>query len=279
MSNLLSAYFSRLWREKIFWIALAFMFVFGAFDATNRYSFAAYLEPGATFALEDYCFSFHWVIGVVSAVVSTLFLGREYQDGTLRNKLIAGHSRAAVYLSGWLVNTVSTLLLCLGCFFAACLFGIPAFGGFQEEPGTILLLAFASLLSATVYAALFTMIQMLIGNRSAAVTLSLLIALVILIGASQLQSWLNEPAVWEGYAYLTDAGELVTVEDFPNSTYLSGMARNVVETIYEFLPWGQGSLIINGGGEHLGYFPFYSGILIAAFTVGGVLGFQKKEIS
>ena len=25
MSNLLSAYFSRLWREKIFWIALAFM--------------------------------------------------------------------------------------------------------------------------------------------------------------------------------------------------------------------------------------------------------------
>ena len=279
MSNLLSAYFSRLWREKIFWIALAFMFVFGAFDATNRYSFAAYLEPGATFALDDYCFSFHWVIGIVSAVVSSLFLGREYQDGTLRNKLIAGHSRGAIYLSGWLVNTASTLLLCLGCFLAACLFGIPAFGGFQGEPNTILLLAFASLLSAAVYAALFTMIQMLTRSRAAAVTLCILIALAIMIGASQLQSWLNEPAVWEGYSYLTETGELVVVEDFPNSTYLSGAARTVVETIYEFLPWGQGSLLVNGGGEHLGCLPFYSGILIAAFTVIGVLGFQKKEIS
>lgn len=104
MANITASLLSRLWREKIFWIALAFMFVFGAFDATNRYSFAAYLEPGATFALEDYCFSFHWVIGVVSAVVSTLFLGREFQDGTLRNQLIVGHSRAAVYLSGWLTK-------------------------------------------------------------------------------------------------------------------------------------------------------------------------------
>ena len=279
MSNLLSAYFSRLWREKIFWIALAFMFVFGAFDATNRYSFAAYLEPGATFALDDYCFSFHWVIGIVSAVVSSLFLGREYQDGTLRNKLIAGHSRGAIYLSGWLVNTASTLLLCLGCFLAACLFGIPAFGGFQGAPNTILLLALASLLSVAVYAALFTMIQMLTSSRAAAVTLCILIALAIMIGASQLQSWLNEPAVWEGYSYLTETGELVVVEDFPNSTYLSGAARTAVETIYEFLPWGQGSLLVNGGGEHLGCLPFYSGILIAAFTVIGVLGFQKKEIS
>ncbi len=279
MANITASLLSRLWREKIFWIALAFMFVFGAFDATNRYSFAAYLEPGATFALEDYCFSFHWVIGVVSAVVSTLFLGREYQDGTLRNKLIAGHSRAAVYLSGWLTNTVSTLLLCLGCFSAACLFGIPAFGGFQKEPETILLLALASLLSASVYTALFTMIQMLTGNRAAAVTISLLTALVIVIGASQMQSWLSEPAIWEGYSYLTDTGELVTVESFANSTYLSGTARKVVETIYEFLPWGQGSLIINGGGEHLHYLPFYSAVLIAASTVGGLLGFQKKNIS
>ncbi len=279
MINLLSAYFSRLWREKIFWIALAFMFVFGAFDATNRYSFAAYLEPGATFALDDYCFSFHWVIGIVSAVVSSLFLGREYQDGTIRNKLIAGHSRAAVYLSGWLANTASTLLLCLGCFLASCICGIPAFGGFQGEFGKILLLILASLLSVSVYAALFTMIQMLVGNRAAAVTICLITALVILIGASQLQSWLNEPAMWEGYSYLTDAGELVVVQSFPNSTYLTGTARTVVQTIYEFLPWGQGSLLINGGGEHLSYFPLYSGIWIAAFTVAGVLGFQKKDIS
>lgn len=279
MINLLSAYFSRLWREKIFWFAMGFMVVFGIVNTVNYYPFAAYLEPGATFALEDYCFSFHWVISVVSAVVSSLFLGREYQDGTIRNKLIAGHSRAAVYLSGWLANTASTLLLCLGCFLASCICGIPAFGGFQGEFGKILLLILASLLSVSVYAALFTMIQMLVGNRAAAVTICLITALVILIGASQLQSWLNEPAMWEGYSYLTDAGELVVVQSFPNSTYLTGTARTVVQTIYEFLPWGQGSLLINGGGEHLSYFPLYSGILIAAFTVAGVLGFQKKDIS
>lgn len=278
MSNLLSAYFSRLWKDPIFWLALAFLMADGILMTMVQF-IAPSWSTGNTYVLEDFCFNFHPVIGVTSAVVCCLFLGREYQDGTLRNKLIAGHSRGAIYLSGWLVNTASTLLLCLGCFLAACLFGIPAFGGFQGEPNTILLLALASLLCAAVYAALFTMIQMLTSSRAAAVTLCILIALAIMIGASQLQSWLNEPAVWEGYSYLTDAGELVVVQSFPNSTYLTGTARTVVQTIYEFLPWGQGSLLINGGGEHLSYFPLYSGILIAAFTVAGVLGFQKKEIS
>ena len=279
MCNLLSAYICRLWKEKIFWAALLFFIGFGAFNALNYYSFAYLLEAGESFALEDYCFSFHWIIGIGCAVVSSLFLSREYQDGTLRNKLIAGHSRAAVYLAGWLANTASTLLLCLGCFLAACLFGIPAFGGFQSDAGTILLLILSSILCVAVYSALFTMISMLIASRAASVTVCLLIALAILLTASQLQYWLSEPAVWEGYAYLTDTGELARVEDFPNSTYLDGAARNVVEAIYEFLPWGQGSLIINGGGEHLSRFPLYSGILIAAFTVGGLLGFEKKNIS
>ena len=279
MLNLLSAHISRLWKEKIFWVALAFMAVFGAFNALNYYSFAYLLDAGETFALEDYCFSFHWVIGIASAVVSSLFLGREYQDGTLRNQLIAGHSRAAVYLANLLSNVILTLLLCLASTAASCVVGIPGFGGFQADGGTILLFILSSILCVAVYASLFTMISMLLTSRAASVTVCLLIALAILLAASQLQSWLSEPAMWEGYSYLTDTGELVTVESFPNSTYLSGTARNVVETIDEFLPWGQGSLIVNGGGEHLHYLPFYSAVLIAASTVVGLLGFQKKDIA
>lgn len=117
MTKILSAYLSRLWKDKFFWLAMLFMAGFGVFLTLNQYNNQQLLQQRGLvettdLALEQYCFFFQWVIGGVAALVSSLFLGLEYQDGTLRNKLIAGHSRTSVYLAGLIINLVSALALC-----------------------------------------------------------------------------------------------------------------------------------------------------------------------
>lgn len=63
MTGLLSAYLSRLWKEKLFWLAMLFMAGSGVLIALNSYqSSLSYLERGiaasVSVPLEQYCFAF-----------------------------------------------------------------------------------------------------------------------------------------------------------------------------------------------------------------------------
>ena len=71
-------------------------------------------ESGANYLLDPFLFHFLLVMGVLLSVFVSLYVGTEYHDGTLRNKLISGSSRNAVYGSNlwisFLVGTCSVLL-------------------------------------------------------------------------------------------------------------------------------------------------------------------------
>ena len=77
---------------------------------------------------------------ILHAAFVSLFLGLEYQDGTLRNKLIVGHSRGQVYCSCLLTSITG----CFGILLAWALgavAGIPRLGWFTAPVGTLLLAA------------------------------------------------------------------------------------------------------------------------------------------
>lgn len=273
MSNLLSAYFSRLWREKIFWIALAFMGGCGIFFTVIQHiTQQPYRDPAYPITPEEFCFNFHQLIGVVSAIVCCLFLGREFQDGVLRNKLIAGYPRWKIYLSGFLANAAASVLLALGYSLTACLCGMPVFGGFVVSPKEVLLLILACVLYVAVYASLFTMIQMLSGSRAAAVVLCILLALGLSVCSEAIFNVFYEPVMWDGIY---------------NPNYPGDTMRGYLEVLYEFLPTGQGRLLTEyTQAAYLpihnvpyGLLPCYSAILIALTTAAGLWGFQNKRIS
>ena len=100
MNKLLRANFARVKRNKVFWGFVAFMAVFGAFLPIKQYmdSFSSQAETN-TVSLNHVFFAYTLVIGVLCAVFCSLFLGTEYSDGTVRNKLMIGHRRSAIYLS------------------------------------------------------------------------------------------------------------------------------------------------------------------------------------
>ena len=98
MIALLSTNFFRIRRDLLFWLALCVCLVGGiAFGMGFR----------GTPAFDDF-YAFPFFVALCAFL--SLFLGREYGDGTLRNKVTAGHRRGQIYLAYFLVSLAVGLL-------------------------------------------------------------------------------------------------------------------------------------------------------------------------
>ena len=51
------------------------------------------------------------VVGILISIFYSLFLGTEYNDGTIRNKLIVGHKRETIYLASFITGTVAVTII------------------------------------------------------------------------------------------------------------------------------------------------------------------------
>ena len=122
-------------------------------------------ESGANYLLDPFLFHFLLVMGVLLSVFVSLYVGTEYHDGTLRNKLISGSSRNAVYGSNlwisFLVGTCSVLLAYTAGFAA----GIPMFGVIEMPALTMLQNCVAGILLVLSYVSIFHMISMLSSSK------------------------------------------------------------------------------------------------------------------
>ncbi len=100
MRKLLSANFSRLFKTKAFWLGMGAM-VLAFFIIHRPHSSPLYFEK--TF------FQYTLLIGFFVAIFTALFIGTDYHDGTIRNKIILGHPRQALYISNLIVCFAAAL--------------------------------------------------------------------------------------------------------------------------------------------------------------------------
>ena len=101
MSRLFVSTFFRMLKKIVFWILLICMFVYGVYSASNAAS-----EANGGFALDGCFLDFAPFMGLVAAILTSMFIGSEYSDGTIRNKLVVGHSRMRIYLANFIVCSV-----------------------------------------------------------------------------------------------------------------------------------------------------------------------------
>ena len=94
MTNLLSANLFRLRRSRLFWLSLLLTAAAGAWQPLQTW-----LEYQRKFPLDAVFFVYAMLIGLLLSVFLSLLFGAEYSDGTIRNKLAAGHTRVSVYLA------------------------------------------------------------------------------------------------------------------------------------------------------------------------------------
>lgn len=277
MRKLMSANFARLMKDKVFWGGIIFMFVVGFYlPFSNHMTAVKFGEKGM---LDSVFFTYATIIGILMAAFSSLFTGTEYSDGTIRNKVTAGHTRAAIYLSSLTVNIASSLMMCLSYIAAASVSGVIFTGFLKTGADLILPMLLGTAMMTAAFCAVFTFIGMLNQNKASAAVICIIGIVVLFIASIFISARLHEPKVYEGYIYADENGEIVTVGDEANLNYIDGTKREVYEFLMDFLPTGQSLQYSQMAAVHLWRMPLYSIMITIVLTGAGIILFQRKDIN
>ncbi|GFI23315.1 hypothetical protein IMSAGC011_02103 [Lachnospiraceae bacterium] len=295
MRNLLSANFARLRRSRLFWFLEAGVFLWGVFayymlkiNLRNGYAF----DNGNTYLFNQMTF-----IGITTACFSGFFIGTEYSDGTMRNKLSVGHSRIHVYLANlitvFFVAIAQFVVYILASFTAGTLLVGDFVWSKLYRPVETIAISLLSLITSSVIAVL---ISMVIIEKSKAVLLNVLLSMLLLIvGASALKGVMQPEMVKRmyfpetkqyKYIYTESISEIlddasIVIEEVSNPKYLRGAERKLYECVSAILPTAQALSCGIDAHNFIRFSAFHVlGTLMVGLilTSGGILVFQRIDL-
>ena len=279
MRKLLSVNFSRLWRSKIFWVLEALSAIAGAvfyilaIINTKNIGENWYLASG-----NYYFFIGLVIVGAIMAVFSAFYIGSEYDQGTIRNKLNVGCTRNSIYLTNLIVVVTSSVLFTITHIAASVVVGLPFLGGLMWEAlapvGWRIPTAIVMLLC---YSAVFTFIAMQDSNKSRSLIISFVFALVIIIGGLYVYSALQEPE-FTTRMIMQEDGSYLRQEGIPNSNYIRGTVRTVYTFVEACIPSTQGLNIARSEGVFSPLAIICQLCVSIVTTAAGVSLFKKKDI-
>lgn len=273
MSKLLSANFIRLKKDKFFWIGMVFMFAAGIFFPVMRYMDMR--QSQTINNIDNGFFGCALFIGVVIAVFCSLFIGTEYSDGTIRNKIIIGQKRVSIYLANFIISSIVSIVMCAMFFIPYLCIGIPLLGFFEMDIKTVLLFTMTVFMLAIAFSSIFTLISMLNHNKAVTAVICILLAFLLLIVGAQLNNMLSQSETIMGLT-VTENGQ--EYQSIPNPNSLDEGGRKIVQFFYDFLPGGQVVQCTSLGAENLSLLPVYSLVIIILTTGAGAFFFKKKEL-
>ncbi len=275
MNKLLSANFTRLWRSKLFWLCTIGMLIFSAGFMLNGCRQAGRLMAEYNLVLDEYYFAIMPTIGILCAVFAGLFLGTEYSDGGIRNKLVVGHTRTAVYVSSWITAFAATLLM-TAAWLAGGLVGIPTLGIWEMGVPGLMTHVMICVLLAAAFSAIFTFVGMMSDSKAITAVVCILLFLGLLLCASMIDNRLSEPEMASGIIVTADGMQMADPK--PNPNYLSGNLRKVYEFLRDFLPTGQSIMIANLEAANFLRMALSSVFITVLVTLGGICLFRRKDL-
>ena len=284
MAQLLSSGFSRLFKNRLFWICNILMSAFFILVILMNYRNMKKVPDLYHYTGSTFMFAPLQVIGVFISCFTGMFLGTEYRDGTLRNKVIIGRSRTEIYLSNLIVCFTASLVTSITSILTTFAAGIFFFGAEGIEAVQILKCFGISILMLAAFTGIFTLFSMLIPSRSAGSMINILFFFVLVIAANYILARLDEPQmITTRYTFTIDdelqAAEVISnPEMIPNPYYLEGAARKFYEFFRDLLPTSQGSLLMIQEMEHPVIMALCSLGLMACTTVSGVFHFRRKDL-
>jgi hypothetical protein len=266
----------RLWKYKLFWLEMAAMISWGILVLFLTQ------DETTTGALDSIFFRQADIIGIFCAVFIGLFLGTDYSDGTLKNKIVVGHSKTSIYLSNFIVGLVEGLFLNLAWWITILAIGIPFFGGYLQHPGKILVYLPMILLLTALYVAIFTILCMLNQNKAGASVILILVFLLQLIVGTRCMIILQEPelsSTGPAVSIVEADGSITTNTTLePNPAYVTGAERTFYEIACEVLPTAQGIQLAMMWDVNFVRISAFSLLIIAGTTVLGITCFRRKDI-
>ena len=218
MRDLLRADMYRMFRKRWFWLCVCCMETVAIALVVMQRTAMDY-----TVSLDRVIFLPMAFYGIAVAALVSLFVGDDYQDGMMRNKIVSGKSRRAVYCSLQTACWLGCLAVYAGMVITTVCLGRVLFP-VNVTGGDILRY---SLLGASVclaYGSGFCMISILTQNRSTAAVLSMALAFAMLFLCLHTNQVLAQAAYRDGVA---------------NPYYVRGAKRMLYLVLHDCNPSGQ----------------------------------------
>lgn len=179
MRNLLSAEFYRYKHSRLFWLLMCASVLSGIV-----YGITAF----------DGCFDDMFVVPLfaILAIFISLTVGREYADGTIRNKIIAGEKKASIFLSKLVVNVIVSVMM-VSAFLIPCI-AILFVNVLSKIPSSILLWTLLGFLLLNIsWAVIFTFVSSLISSREIGAIINFILIIAIMFASYQLEFAIGQP--------------------------------------------------------------------------------------
>lgn len=294
MIRLFWAELSSLCRRRYFWAGAAIMVGYSVFNLAEYYRVVTQWSPEVT--VSDGLFDGLMLGAYLLAAVGSMHINADYSHGTIRNKLVVGRSRAAVYLSHLLVLYAAGAAYILAAFAIFYTIGSYILGpaASPEHEAAKLLCALGVLAGLT---AVLTLVCMLYTRRPVVIA-ALLLVFCLMCLAGFLSSQLEEPEYIDNYGgvinivknedkivalIVDEEGNIISVDDIvamPNPQYIRGKARNLLGMLIDLNPCGQ---ILQLVGSVERRTPFWvlglSGLGVAVIAAAlGLWAFMRKDL-
>lgn len=246
MHKLLSADLRRLWINKGFWLTVIFM-------ACIEGAFYLLLSGQGPMPMDLILFISLQGIGVLTSIFFSLFLGTEYSDGTLRNKLIVGHKRSHIYLASLITGIIAVTIIYLAGVLAGGIIGILSYAPPNHSIGQITLAGIIGWLACVSYISIFNLVGMLSSSKARTSIICILTAFILIF------AWL---------IFYSIVGQGL----------LTGSAKVICQFLYEFNPFGQTVQTLPIDIASPWKLAVYSLLLTFVLTGVGVYVFGKKDL-
>ncbi len=287
MRNLVRANFARMMHDKVLWILTAAVVILGLVILGGQYQ--AMQETDHAVSLNSSILGVFLLVGIAISIFAPLFIGTEYSDGTMRNKLAAGAKRANVYIANFMVCAAAGILMEFVYIIVISFVGHALIGTAAVSVTTLLTWIAIGFLLTLSWAAIFTLITMLITSKAVSAIICVLLAVVLMIAGSNLCVLLKEPEFYDGIvADVADSAEtqeadqtsysMEYVEKIPNPKYIPPEQRPFVQAVVDILPAGQAQQLIWMEVPQPWLLMLYSAAIIVIANVMGVYIFRRKDL-
>ena len=267
MIKLLKAGFFRLKKDVVFWLFI-FLTIGLAIFSLFRHE-----ETKLDVLINE----FIMYIGLLIAIFVSIFVGKEYSQGIIRNKIIVGHSRISIFFSNLIISIITSILCEIIYLVLVFLIGIPLFGQMQMPLSQFALVILNTILVIISFCSIFNFIAMICSEITISTTICIILFIAMYVAQGSFGLIANSNK-YINHTYTDENGNTHIISQEPDPNYPGDQKVKQAKIIYLSIPQGQAMEIGNNDLESLQQMPIYSISLIVIINILGVYIFSKKEL-